>query len=93
MATKTTEKKVEEAVKAVADDIKKAHPEGCCGGNNNKYNMNSNASSGAVYGLGLIGALVFFIQQADTFGQGLFGVLKALVWPAILVYEALSKLI
>lgn len=92
MATKSTEKKVEEAVKAVAEECKKSHSDGCCGGNN-KYNMNSHASSSVVYGLGLIGALVFFIQQADTFGQGLFGVLKALVWPAILVYEALSTLL
>jgi hypothetical protein len=42
----------------------------------------------AVYGLGLIGALVYFWQQADSFGQHLLAVLKALVWPALLVFEA-----
>lgn len=47
---------------------------------------------GAVYGLGLIGALVFYIQQADGFWNGVVGVLKALVWPAFLVYEALKAL-
>jgi hypothetical protein len=50
----------------------------------------SQASAGggnAVYGLGLIGALVFFWQQADSFGQYLLAILKALVWPAFLVYE------
>jgi hypothetical protein len=46
----------------------------------------------AVYGLGLIGALVYYIQSADTFGQGLLGVLKAVVWPAFLVYDALKAL-
>lgn len=56
----------------------------------------SQASSGggnAVYGLGLIGALVFFWQQADTFGQYLLAILKALVWPAFLVYEAFQGLL
>jgi len=40
--------------------------------------------------LGLIGALVFVIQQADGFWPGVVGVLKALVWPAFLVYELLK---
>jgi hypothetical protein len=39
------------------------------------------------YTLGLIGALVFFWQQADSFGQYLLAIIKALVWPAFLVYE------
>ncbi|HET6920906.1 MAG TPA: hypothetical protein VFI46_15800 [Jiangellaceae bacterium] len=47
----------------------------------------------AVYGLGLIGALVFFWQQADSFGQYLLAILKAVVWPAFLVYEAFQGLI
>ena len=41
----------------------------------------------AVYGLGLIGGLVYYIQQADGFWAGVLGVLKALVWPAFLVYH------
>jgi hypothetical protein len=45
---------------------------------------------GAVYGLGLIGALVYYIQQADGFWDGVLGVLKALVWPAFLVFELLK---
>jgi hypothetical protein len=44
----------------------------------------------AVYGLGLIGALVYYIQQADGFWDGVLGVLKALVWPAFLVFELLK---
>jgi hypothetical protein len=47
---------------------------------------------GAVYGLGLIGALVYYIQAADGFWLGVLGVLKALVWPAFLVYELLKFL-
>ncbi|MEU7872085.1 hypothetical protein [Dactylosporangium sp. NPDC049140] len=46
----------------------------------------------AVYGIGLIGALVYYIQQADGFWVGVLGVLKALAWPAFLVYDVLKSL-
>ncbi len=49
-------------------------------------------ASEAVYGLGLIGALVYYIQHATTFGMGVLGLLKAIVWPAMLVYQALTTL-
>ena len=42
---------------------------------------------GLVYGLGLVGALVWFWKQADGFWGHVGGVLKALVWPAYLVYD------
>lgn len=47
---------------------------------------------GAVYGLGIIGAAVYYIQMADGFWMGVLGILKAIVWPAFLVYEALKSL-
>jgi len=49
-------------------------------------------ASNAVYGLGLIGAAVYFIQHATTFGAGVIGFLKALVWPAFLIYRLLELL-
>ena len=49
-------------------------------------------SSNAVYGLGFIGAAIYFIMQATGFWMGVVGFLKALVWPAFLVYEALKQL-
>lgn len=49
-------------------------------------------ASEAVYGLGFIGACVYFIGQAGTFWLGVLGFLKALVWPAFLVFEALKAL-
>ncbi len=49
-------------------------------------------SGNAVYGLGLIGAAVYYIMQATGFWMGVLGFLKALVWPAFLVYEALKAL-
>lgn len=54
--------------------------------------MPNNACGGVAYGLGLIGAAIYFIQQASTFGEGVVGFLKALVWPAFLVYKLLGFL-
>lgn len=48
------------------------------------------AGGSAVYGLGFIGALVYYLQHAATFWIGVLGVLKALVWPAMLVYQLLA---
>jgi len=53
-------------------------------------NMNACGPSGAVYGLGMIGAAIYYIQHANTFWMGVLGVLKALVWPALLVYKFLG---
>jgi hypothetical protein len=47
---------------------------------------------GAVYGLGFVGALIYYIQQADGFWVGVLGVLKAFVWPAFVVYDLLKFL-
>ncbi len=45
---------------------------------------------GAVYGLGFIGAVVYFIQHATSFGDGLVGIFKAIVWPALVVFKLLE---
>ena len=50
------------------------------------------ATSGAVYGLGFIGAAIFYISIATTFWVGVLGFLKAIVWPVFLVLEALKFL-
>lgn len=47
----------------------------------------------AVYGLGFIGAAVYFIGHADSFWIGVLGFLKAIVWPAFLVYQAFEFLL
>ncbi len=48
----------------------------------------SGSAGDAVYGLGVIGAAVWYISTAATFWMGVVGFLKAIVWPALLVYEA-----
>ena len=60
----------------------------CCFGkkdNNNKY-----GPFGGMYFLGFVGAAIYYIQAADTFGQGLLGFLKAIIWPVFLVYKLLG---
>jgi len=54
--------------------------------------IHRSGASGAVYGLGLIGAWVYFIGHATTFWIGVLGFFKGIVWPAMLVYEALKYL-
>ncbi len=50
----------------------------------------ANNGGGLVWVLGVIGAAVYYIQQAQSFQDGALGILKALVWPAILVYKLLG---
>ena len=42
------------------------------------------------YGLGFLGALVYYIQTATDFAAGLLGVVKAIFWPGFLVYGLLQ---
>jgi hypothetical protein len=53
---------------------------------------NYNNTGGAVYGLGLIGAAIYFISHAATFWMGVLGLLKAIVWPVFAVYWLLDFL-
>jgi hypothetical protein len=44
----------------------------------------------AVYGLGFIGAAIYYISTATGFWDGVLGVLQAMVWPVFFVYDALK---
>jgi hypothetical protein len=50
------------------------------------------AGGGAIYGLGIFGALVYFWQRADTFWEYLLAVVQGLFWPAFMVYEVFKAL-
>lgn len=52
-----------------------------------KEMKSGSAPAGAVYGLGLIGAAIYFIAKAAGFWMGVLGFLKAIVWPVFFVYE------
>lgn len=49
-------------------------------------------TSEAVYGLGVIGAWIYFISNAATFWIGLLGIVKGIFWPAFLVFELMKFL-
>jgi hypothetical protein len=55
-------------------------------------NCNSCNCGGGIYFFGLIGSAIYYIQNADSFWIGVLGILKSIVWPAILVYKLLGFL-
>ena len=55
-----------------------------------KKKMDNN--SGFVYVAGAIGALVYYLQQATTVWEGVIGLIKAIVWPGLLIYKLLGFL-
>jgi len=59
---------------------------------NVSVDLRGNGNPSLFYGLGIIGSAIYFISTADGFWDGVLGVLKSLVWPAFLIFEALSAL-
>lgn len=55
-----------------------------------KVRVVKEGGAGAVYGLGVIGAAIYYIQAADGFWMGVLGIIKAFLWPAFFVYEMLK---
>lgn len=55
-----------------------------------KEKIQKGSSNSVIYGLGFIGAAVYYISTASGFLGGVLGFLKAIVWPAFLVYELLQ---
>jgi len=51
---------------------------------------NACGTGGAVYGLGFVGAAIYYISNATGFWMGVLGFLKAIVWPAFLAYKLLG---
>lgn len=52
----------------------------------------AHGSMGCLYGLGVLGAAIYNVSVATGFWMGVLGILKALVWPAFLVFEAMKFL-
>ena len=52
-----------------------------CGGN-----------GGAIYGLGFIAALIYCLTTATSVWAGLVGVVKAILWPAFVVFGLMKFL-
>ncbi|OPY36413.1 MAG: hypothetical protein A4E35_01952 [Methanoregula sp. PtaU1.Bin051] len=57
---------------------------------NVKEHVPCRGGGGALYGLGFLGALVYYLTTATDLVSGLFGIIKALLWPAFLVYGVMK---
>ena len=52
----------------------------------------TNTVAGGIYGLGLIGALVYYMQHVTTFWSVIVGLFKTVFWPAYLVWHLMTFL-
>jgi len=57
-----------------------------------KKMMKDNGMASGIYGMAFIGAAIYFIQHASTFWEGVLGIGKAIIWPALLIYKLLEFL-
>ena len=60
-----------------------------CDCNCGKWHSNK-GMGGGIYFTGFIGALIYYLSTATGFWMGVLGVLKAIVWPVFIVYNALK---
>lgn len=44
------------------------------------------------YLVAAVGVAVYYIQRSDSFGAGALGLLKALFWPAFVIYRVFESL-
>lgn len=57
-----------------------------------KKHIQQHGSNGAIYGLGMIGAAIYFISIATSFRVGVLWFLKALIRPVFLVHGLLKHM-
>lgn len=62
----------------------------CC--NHKHYSYNGCGNGNAIYGLGVVGVLFYFLQGTTTFVAVMMGIGKAVFWPAILMFKLLTYL-
>jgi len=55
-------------------------------------NVSKPGPGGAIYGLGFLGALIYYLTTAASIWAGLIGIVKAIFWPAVVVYGLLKFL-
>jgi hypothetical protein len=47
-------------------------------------------NAGGIYFLGFLGAVIYYLQHATGFWNGVLGILKAIVWPVFVVMKILG---
>jgi hypothetical protein len=60
------------------------------GGDRSGRAANTGAPFGGAYLITIVGAAVYFVGNADGFWGVILALLKAIVWPAFVVYRALE---
>ncbi len=55
-----------------------------------KHHHSRGGSSNPIYGLGVIGALFYYLQSATSFWMVVAGIFKSIFWPAVLMFEMMS---
>ena len=55
-------------------------------------NTSTAAGSGAIYGLGIFGAWVYYWQEADGFWEHAYAIFEGIFWPAYMVSAAFGAL-
>jgi len=59
---------------------------------NKKVIINRGGDTGALYGLGVIGAAVYFVSHTTGFWNVIVAIVKAFFWPAFLVYQVFAAM-
>jgi hypothetical protein len=72
-----------------ADNVKE---DSCRSRGHMMKHMCCHGSGGALYGLGFLGALVYYLTTATSLWTGFLGIIKAILWPAFLVFGAMKYL-
>jgi hypothetical protein len=57
-----------------------------------KCHCHHSGHADAIYGLGVVGALFYFLQSASGLSEVLLGIGKSIFWPAILMFKLLTYL-
>lgn len=57
-----------------------------------KWHHNRGGMGGGTYFLAIIGVAVYYIQQVSGFWPIVLAILKAIVWPAFLLYKVFTML-
>jgi hypothetical protein len=52
----------------------------------------NNGIVGGIYGMAFLGGAIYYIQHATSFWVALLGIVKAILWPAVLMYKVLELL-
>jgi len=89
MAKKKSTKRAKSSVNIKINDVGSLIDKAKC--HTTKINT-CGPSSGCIYFLGFLGAAIYNITTTVGFWVGIWGIIKALVWPAFLVFELMKFL-